>query len=110
MSGGQWTLERRERMRDLHRQRAGAPPGFCTVHGLHVPAEHRGPVRYFADAIASRWGADRAAEFVKHHLSTGWAEAANLHDLWARKLEIRRTRKMIRQVQWEAYRANQDRR
>lgn len=98
--------ERRSRLSEIHRKRWGAPDGFCTVYGVHVPFEHRTPVRYWADWVAYRQGWDGAQGFVEGLKSENWASVPRLWTLYQRKLEVRRTADFLRYLEAEARRAD----
>jgi hypothetical protein len=98
-----WSEERRERMAALHRKRHGAPDGFCTVHGIHVPAEHGQPVRYWADWFARSHGREAAREFIIGLREERWASMPRIRDLWISKKLIGKNAELVRSIVWEAF-------
>lgn len=104
-----WSDEKRERVALLHRRRHGAPDGYSTVHGIHVPSEHEKPLRYWADWLKHNQGAEAATRFLKELKAANWERAPELRAMWLRKKQIGKNREMIRQLVWEAYHANPNR-
>lgn len=104
-----WSDERRARLSEIHRKRWGAPDGFCTIYGIHVPFEHREPIRYWADWVAYHQGRESAQEFVHRQRASDYSAVDYLRKLMLRKRQIYHNAEAIRQVQWEAHRANQNR-
>lgn len=101
-----WTSERRERAANFHRKRHGAPDGFSTVHGVHVPSEHEKPVRFWADWLKHNHGPDTAAQFINELKADNWSRVPGVRALWLRRKQIHENKELIRRLQWEAHRAN----
>lgn len=94
-----WTQERREAMSEKRRRAWGAPDGHATLYGIHIPLEHRGPLRYWADWCFTRGGQQAAVDFVLDAKSQGWANMPSLRAMWEEKLAIAENRKMIRMLE-----------
>jgi hypothetical protein len=103
-----WTDERRERLAAFHRKRHGAPDDFCTVHGIHVPVEHGDPVRYWANWIAHNHGKRAANDFILGLRAEAWGSMPRVRQAWLEKKQISENTKVIRRLDWEAHRANQN--
>ena len=99
--GVAWSPQRRARMQSLARSRAGAPTGFGTVYGIHVPAEHCEPVRYFASRLRCRHGRTEAEQFVRGLQADGWSAMPRWRDLWQRRVEIDRSRRIVKLIRME---------
>jgi hypothetical protein len=98
-----WTRERRRQLSAIHRKRWGAPEGYCTIRGIHVPFEHREPIRYWSDWWAHHYGEDDAKKFVADLKSADWKLIPRLRQLWNQKRQVGRNRDLIRNLVWEAY-------
>lgn len=105
-----WSEDRRAMMREVHRRRHGAPNGYCTIYGTHVPSEHHDPVRYWAGWLANRHGRAAAVEFVKDHAANNWSEISRVRELWDIKKLVSANRQTIRRVEQEIENANKNRR
>jgi hypothetical protein len=116
MSGYQrarWTDERRAAASVLGRKRHGAPDGFCTIYGIHVPFEHRDPLRHWADWLTYHHGQDEARRMLLELKADNWRDVPRLRRLWEQKKLIHENGKVIADITWEAWRAdraNNDRR
>lgn len=93
--------ERKARLSEIHRKRWGAPEGFATVRGVHVPFEHRAPLRYWSDYIAYHDGEDIAAEWLARRAEAEWTDMPELWRLYRARKEIAATRDAIRLAEWE---------
>jgi hypothetical protein len=96
-----WSEEHRARLSAIHRKRWGAPEGYCTVRGVHVPFEHRAPVRYWSDWCAHHQGKDAARQWIESLKADEWFTMPRLWELYRARLEIAKTRDFIREFQWE---------
>jgi hypothetical protein len=104
-----WPKERRAMMSRIHRTRHGAPPGFSTVYGVHVPHQFSDVVRYWAHWICNVSDSASAKKFVEFHQSIDWLEMPELTKLCDEKREVHRNRGRILRILFEAKRhANQD--
>lgn len=103
-----WGDERRARASALHRKRWGAPDGYATVRGIHVPLEHRAPIRLWSDWIAYHDGEEAARCFIQGLRNNEWRDMPQLHRLYQDRKEVAALRREIRNIAWEAYRGNSD--
>lgn len=98
-----WTEKRRAKVSEIHRARHGAPPGYSTVYGVHVPFAIAKAVRYWADREANDAGpAQRFAAgqaFVRLCEQGNWSNSPALVELWKERLIIRENRKIIRSLE-----------
>lgn len=98
-------------MSEIHRRRCGAPAGFATLYGVHIPFEHRDPLAYWAAWLALRYGRHEAEAFVRDTMAQRWTTVPALRALYEQKLEVARTKKAIRNLSRKALRdANKNRR
>ena len=95
------SAKRKAKLSEIHRKRWGAPEGFCTVRGVHVPFEHRPPVRYWSDWIAYHQGEERARQWIQGLRDAEWADMPAITEIFNQRKEIARTRDAIRAAQWE---------
>jgi hypothetical protein len=105
-----WSQERKDRMAAIHRRRWGAPEGHCTIYGVHVPLEHADPIRFWAQWLSCQMGRATAREFVEGLKAEAYASVDRIRFLWQQRLEVGHNRELIRQIEWEAWHADKDRR
>ena len=98
--------ERKAKLSEIHRKRWGAPEGYCTVRGVHVPFEHRPPVRYFSDYVATNYGEDQARKRTQALADSHWQGMDDLWSLYQERRDIALTREAIRKAEWEIVRGN----
>lgn len=99
---GAWSDDRRERMAAIHRRRWGAPDGHCTIYGVHVPLEHAGPIRFWAEWIAAKEGAVAACKFVESIKSDDYVRVDRLREMCHERRAGAENGDLIREIQWEA--------
>lgn len=106
---GHRSREHRRRMNALHCKRWGASEGHCTVRGVHVPIEHREPVRYWSDWWSYHYGEEDAKQFIADLKAGDWKLIPRLRELWNQKKQISHNSEIIRDLVREAWhRENQD--
>jgi len=96
-----WDERRRQRASRSHRRRLGIPDGHRQVYGFHVPEEHAEPMRYWATALAGKFGRERAEEFVGEQVKSNYRDIAKIREAWLLKLDAAEVREAIRSI-WEA--------
>lgn len=96
-----WSDERKARASASHRARLGAPEGYATVRGVHVPYEHRAPIRYWSDWMAHHEGEDAARRWVRLLKDRNWSDMPTLWVAYRERKDIAKTREQIRRIQWE---------
>lgn len=72
-----WSEHRRERAAALAKRRLGAPAGYCTIYGVHVPDTHAAGLRVAAQKVAAKQGYVEASKFVTAAKAKGWRIADN---------------------------------
>ncbi len=103
---GAWSDERREKAAVAGRRRFGAPDGFATVYGVHVPLEHAEPLRFWAHWLSYNESPERASSFVEYHRLIDWSDVPRLRELWEERQQIADNREAIRLLTWEAIHAH----
>lgn len=103
-----WSDERKAKASAFHRKRWAAPEGYATVRGVHVPFEHRAPIRYWSDHIFNHDGEEAARAFVQSLSDNEWRDMPRVTALYRAKKDIAAMREQIRQFEWEARRGNSD--
>jgi hypothetical protein len=103
-----WSEEHRSRLSAIHRKRWGAPEGYATIRGVHVPFEYRAPLRYWSDYIAHHYGEDVARRYLRTAEADGWIEMPRIRDFYDKRREIARTRDAIREFLWSIRYGNPD--
>ena len=96
--------ELRDRLSAIHRRRWGAPEGYATVRGVHVPFEHRTPIRYWSDWLAYNEGEDAARAFIRGLKDADWLPMPRLWNLYGQRKAVAALRDEIRQLEWESRR------
>lgn len=100
------SVERRARLSAIHRKRWGAPDGYATVRGVHVPFEHRDPLRYWANWISAREGETAAHDFVAAVRDGNWKAVPRIRALFEERQAVHRNRELLRRLEWEAQHAD----
>jgi len=99
-----WGESRREKMSALHRARCGAPVGYATVYGVHVPYGASKPVRYWAKWLGDMAGPEKAHEAAREFViaceRNRWRMAEKLQELMDEKRAVHRNRSIIRELEF----------
>lgn len=100
-----WSEERRGRVSKKMCESLGAPKGYATVRGIHVPYEHRKALHYWATWIKDNHGTAAAETFIRELKARDWTGIEELKRLWGVRIDIRQNKKLIAALQREIYRA-----
>lgn len=103
-----WSEEHRARLSEIHRKRWGAPEGFATVRGVHVPFEYRDALRYWTNSISATGSEEEARRFAQQIRDNDWRDMPRIQRLYEERMEIAETREQIRRIQWELQHGHSD--